>query len=566
MKLRDYQQEAVDLTISELGKVKSTLIVQPTGTGKTVVFSSIIKQYPKPGRWMVLAHREELIRQAADKIAKIVGEQPDIEMANERADLHMFSRTKVVVATVQTLTRGRMNRFNWKDFAGIITDEAHHATAQSYQKVYAHARKENPDIRHVGVTATPDRTDETALGKIFDSVAYEYSLIDAINDGYLVDVHAHSVEVKGLDFAKIRTTAGDLNGAELAQLMEYEDNLHRIAQPTMQLAKWRKVLVFAASLAHAERLSEIFNRYRPGSSRWFSGETPKDERRLILSDFSKPIGSEGSFQFLVNVGVLTEGYDEPTIDMVVMGRPTKSRSLYSQMVGRGTRPLPGIIDGVNDADGRKLAIARSAKPNVVVLDFVGNSGHHKLVTTADILGGNYDDEVVEKAKKEVEKDTKEGKAANVQDSLRKAERDIHADRERERVRRQAVVAQKAEYSVSKINPFDIFGIEPARKHTFDHSHPMTDNQRKLLTTAGIATDGLNRADAGKLSQEVIARRASGKCTFNQAKLLRKYGYDTNMNFDEASRTIDAIKQNGWKRPGETKDSEWETTGWGRSRR
>lgn len=530
----------------------------PTGCGKTVVFSSIIKQYPKPGRWMVIAHREELIRQAADKIARITGEQPDIEMANERADLHMFSRTKVVVATVQTLTRGRMNRFRWQDFAGIITDEAHHATADSYRKVYDHARAENPDIRHVGVTATPDRADETALGKVFESVAYEYNLIDAINDGYLVDVHAHAVEVKGLDFAKIKTTAGDLNGAELSALMEYEENLHRIAQPTMQLAKWRKVLVFAASLAHAERLAEIFNRYRAGSSKWFSGETPKDERRLLLSDFAKPLGAPGSFQFLVNVGVLTEGYDEPTIDMVVMGRPTKSRSLYSQMVGRGTRPLPGIIDGLDDADARKLAIARSTKPNVVVLDFVGNSGHHKLVTTADILGGNYDDEVVEKAKEDVAKETAAGKTANVQESLRKAERDIHAEKEREKARRKQVVAHKADYSVSQIDPFDVFGIEPARKHTFDHKHPMTDKQRKVLETAGIVPDGLNRDDAGKLCQEVFARRASGKCTFKQARQLQKHGYDTNVTFEQASQIIDALAKNGWKRPNEPKATAWTT--------
>lgn len=556
MQLRGYQRDAADTIIAECGKVRSTLLVLPTGCGKTVVFSHVIKDYPKPGRWLVLAHREELIRQAANKIEAITGEPPDIEMANERADLHMWSKSKVVVATVQTLCRGRMKRFDWKEFAGIITDEAHHATADSYQKVYDYAKSQNPDIRHIGVTATPDRSDEAALGHIFESVAYTYDLVDAINDGFLVDVKTHSVEVDGLDFSRVRTTAGDLNGRDLAEVMEYEENLHKIAQPTLRLAMYRKTLVFAASLAHAERLCEIFNRYRPGSSRWFSGETPKDERRLMLADFAA--GVDG-FQFLINVGVLTEGYDEPTIEMIVMGRATKSRALYSQMVGRGTRPLPGIIDGINDAADRRAAIASSDKPDLLVLDFFGNSGSHKLVTSADILGGTYPDDVVARAKMEMTKTTGQ-KAANVQESLRKAERDIHADKKEREAAKRRNVKGTASYKVSAVDPFDIFGIEPPRVQNMQKGQPITDAQRKVLEGAGIDTTDMMRDAAGKVCQEIFARRANGQCTFKQAKLLKKYGYDTSATFAEARVIIDALAANNWRRPNEVPDRAWTAVG------
>jgi len=552
MKLRPYQNDAVDSIIAELGKFRSTLIVLPTGCGKTVCFSEVINRYPQPGRWMVLAHREELIRQAADKIGKIIGETPEIEMADERADLHMFRRTKAVVATVQTLSRGRKARFAWKDFAGIIIDEAHHAVADSYQNIVKHARTENPDIKVVGVTATPDRADEAALGHAFESVAYVYEITDAINDGYLVPIHARGVEVKGLDFSKIRTTAGDLNSADLAAVMEYEENLHKIAGPCLQLAKWRKVLVFAASLAHAERLCEIFNRYRPNSARWFSGKTPKDERRLMLADFAA-----GHYQFLVNVGVLTEGYDEPTIDMVVMARPTKSRALYSQMVGRGTRPLPGVIDGIDTPEGRRAAIAASEKPNVEILDFVGVAGHHKLVTSADILSGAYPDEVVERATKEIQKAAKQGGSApNVQEALAKADRDIHAEREAEKAKRAKVVANDHKFTVNAIDPFDVFGIDPPRQDSLQKGHEITDRQKAMLESSGIDTRGLDRSKAGKLCQEIISRREGGRCTFKQAKTLAKYGYDTNVTFKDASAIIDSLAKNGWKRPAEKHDAAW----------
>ena len=221
MKLRPYQQETVENVLAAIDDGKpSALVVLPTGTGKTVTFAEIIRRViEKTGkRVMVIAHREELIRQAADKIQVITGEQPDIEMAGERADIGMFHRANVVVASKDTLQGKRLARFKPDDFALLVTDEAHHGVAQTYLTIYNHFK----GVFHLGVTATPDRTDEEALGQVFSTVAYDYELPDAIKDGYLCPIRQRSVEVHGLDYSRVRTTAGELNGRDLAEVLSNE--------------------------------------------------------------------------------------------------------------------------------------------------------------------------------------------------------------------------------------------------------------------------------------------------------------------------------------------------------
>ena len=308
MKLRPYQSEAVDAIYAAWQTHQSTLAVLPTGTGKTIMFAHVIKQLPF-GRTLLLAHREELIWQGSNKIEAVTGTRPDIEMAEFQADRRMWGQSKVVVSSIQTQVagnegKGRMKLFDPEQFALVIVDEAHHCTAVSYRKVLEHY-KQNPKIKILGVTATPDRADEKALGEIFESVAYNYELMEAIADGWLVPITNRLMVIQGLDYSKIRTTAGDLNGADLAQQMLYETPLHKITDGTLKMIGDRRTLVFAASVAHAERMSEIFNRpeNKPGSSRWVCGETPKDQRRQMIADYAA-----GKFQILCNVGVATEGF------------------------------------------------------------------------------------------------------------------------------------------------------------------------------------------------------------------------------------------------------------------
>jgi superfamily II DNA or RNA helicase len=320
--------------------------------------------------------------------------------------------------------------------------------------------------------------------------------------------------------------------------MEYEETLHGIAAPTVELAAGRKTLVFAASVAHAERLCEIFNRHRPQCARFVTGATPKDERRGMLADYAA-----GKFQMLVNVGVATEGFDEPGIVCVVMARPTKSRALYAQMAGRGTRPLPGLVDAYEEADARRAAIAASAKPACEIIDFVGNSGRHRLITTADILGGNYSDEVVERARAEAEE--ADGEAVDMAEALADAEKDLAEERERAR---RAALRVKARYTSQVVDPFDVFHIEPWRERGWDKDRQPSEKMLSLLERSGIDTKGLTFTQAKQLVGEIVHRYEEKQCSFKQARLLGRYGYPTDVPFSEASRLIDALAKNNWKRP------------------
>jgi len=552
MKLRPYQKEAVENIHESMDEYGSTLLVLPTGCGKTIVFAHSVDEAidKNPGmRAAVLAHREELITQAVDKIRRATKRTTEIEMAdtwaiNERG---MFGTPDVLVSSIQTQCarwgqQRRMHRFDPQRFCKLVIDEAHHATADTYRRVIEHYQQ-NPQLGLLGVTATPDRHDEAALGQIFKSVAYVYEIQDAINDGWLVPIEQSSVDVHDLDIASIRTTAGDLNGRDLERALLLEKPLLEMTGPTMDIAGDRKTLVFAASVAHAERICEIFNREKPNAARYVTGKTNKEDRRKIFRDYT-----QGRFQYLVNVAVATEGFDEPSIEVIAMMRPTKSRALYAQMIGRGTRPLTGLVDPHEDKDDRRRAIADSPKPAIEVVDFVGNSGRHRLIRPADILGGNYNDDVVERA---IRNAAKSGKPTNVQDELDKASREIADELERQRRKH---IRAKAAFSKRTVNPFDTLGITTHRERGWDKVNPATEKQMNVLRKfkVDIPKDGFSKAAASRIIGTLFQRIERGICTYGQAKVLKRAGYDgvDAMTKDEASRLIDVLAKNNWQRPQE----------------
>lgn len=548
--LRPYQQAAVEAIFEDWKEHDSTLVVMPTGTGKTQVFSEVIKR-THPGRCMVLAHRGELIYQAAKRI-EAFGITTSIEMADLTSSVTFWNKTPVVVSTIQTQIAGtngsrRFHKFDPFDFDVLIVDEAHHATSPSYLEVINHYRK-NPKLRLLGVTATPDRTDEQALGQVFKSVAYDYEILDAINDGYLVPIEQQIVEIEGLDFSTARTTAGDLNGADLAAIMEQEKTLHGIASASLEIIGQKRTLVFTASVKQAEMLAEIYNRHRPGMAAWVCGMTPKDERAAMLRDYE-----QGRIQTVVNCGVLTEGFDNPGVEIVIQARPTKSRCLYSQMVGRATRPLPGVVDGhdVDDPQVRKDAIAASAKPVCLVVDFVGNSGRHKLMTSADILGGKVSDEAIERA---VAKAKAEGRAVRMDVELEQAEdelrKEIEEAKQREAARKAALIG-KAKFSVRRVNPFDILDIQPERARGWDSGKQLSEKQRALLLRQGIDPSDMPYNQSKQLLNEMF-RRWNGKlATMKQCALLKKHGVETHdLTMDRASKMITQLANNHWQKPQE----------------
>lgn len=580
MDLRDYQREFVENAYAELsGKVRSTLGVLPCGCGKTVSFSHLtrrwLEEHPET-RALIIAHREELIFQAGDKYEAVTGEIPDVEMAERRASRHgLLSESSVVVSSVQTQNAGRkcpqceesrlkcadcggegciacdggsctvcldgmlrrMQRFDPDEFSLLIIDEAHHACAASYRRLIDYYGR-NPDLRILGVTATPDRKDEKALGQVFESVAFEYGVVDAITDGWLVPIQQEWVTCENLDFSKVRAAGGDLNNADLEQVMVEEKALHEVTTPTIEIAGGRPTLVFAASVSHAELMAEIFNRHKDQSAICITGSTPPEKRREWLAEYAG-----GKYQFLVGCSVFLEGFDEPRIEVVAMARPTRSRALYAQAIGRGTRPIDPPTQAT--ADERRAAIAAGPKPSLLVLDFVGNSGRHKLISTADILGGKYTDDVVERAVKKSQGESQEtGEPSDMLESLAEAEREI---RDEEARRKREKIKAEAKYRRQTVNPFDVFDLTPMREPGWHKGKKPSERMLENLRRNGVEDpEKLSFHQAHQIIGEIFRRRDQGLCSYKQARLLGRFGEDTDIGFQAAHDRIDAIKKNGWK--------------------
>lgn len=483
MRLRPYQRECKEAIYARFADANSTLAVLATGTGKTVIFSSLASEW-KQGRVLVMAHREELITQAAEKIHAATGEMPGIEMGADR--VHAYDACKVVVSSVQTLSRmspktqrpERLAKFNPRDFGLVIVDEAHHCAAQSYQIVTNHFRQ-NDACRLLGVTATPKRADGLAMGQVFETVAYDYGIEPASEDGWLVPVHQRVVKVDGLDFSKVRTNNKDFVESELEAILAQEKMLHAVAAPTIEMAGDLPALVFCVTISHAELLRDVINRYKPGSAAAICKDTKKDRRRELIRDFKA-----GRLQFLLSVGVFTEGFDAPNTALVIMARPTKSIVVYTQALGRGTRPLTGTIEGLEEAtpEERRAAIRRSAKPNVLVLDFAGNAGRHKIVQASDLLGGKYSAAVREYAAKNAET---EGKPAPVDEALRRAADELAFEEEqRERARARERIKAQAEYRSYAVSIYG--GSEAVQPRPDTPRGGASEKQINLLVKLGVS--------------------------------------------------------------------------------
>jgi len=572
MKLRDYQQGQVGGIRQALTEARSTLVVSPTGTGKTVVMGGAIKEFG--WRALVIAHREELIFQNRDTIQTMLG--PEHEVAVEMGEFRAVAGTgllgtpTVVVATVQSLHERRLERFSPYWFDALIVDEAHHGVRsnKTYRRVLDYFG-ENPTLKTVGFTATPDRADEVALGEVFKTVAAEYQICDAVGDGWLVPIEQQMVHVDDLDLSQVQTRMGDLAAGELDSLLSEEKTCHQIVAPSIEIAGDRKTLTFCAGVKQAYKVAEIFNRHKPGSAVAMDGKTPREQRRHTLAAFAR-----GEFQHLVNCALFLEGFDEPGIECIIQARPTKSRSLYAQVIGRGTRVLSGVVEGMRDgkhwrlesAEERREAIAKSGKRELLVIDFVGNAGRHSLVYAADLLGGRSSDEVIAKAKQIAEAAGKSGESVDVDESLRQAQLQI----EDEKAAKRAKIVAAAKYSVRPVDPFQVFDRPYGREPGWHKGREATERQRAALEKFGVPVkrsggewfiaDEKTKKDewvqltfwkAKQILDELIGRIDQKLATYKQCRLLAKFGERTDVTFTEASAIIDQIAKNGWKPREET---------------
>lgn len=375
IKLRDYQREAIDAVFGAWsGGMQRPAIVLPTGAGKTVVFSALVREFRarrfgatqhrtagNGNRVMILAHRDELVDQA---IAKLRAVMPGVNVGKVKAADNDVS-ADVIVASVQTLASAkRLDRLqvaaDGRPIGLIITDECHHAAAASYQKIY----EAFPDALQLGVTATMARGDGRGLGSQWEDVVYQKSILWMISKNYLVDVRTRQIDLKALDLGGVKSSRGDWQAGDLGKaLMESEADTAIARAYREHAGDHRQGIVFTPTVETARAAANALNQAGVKSA-VVSGETTREDRAQIYADYRR-----GARQVLVNCMVLTEGFDMPQAEVAVIARPTQSAPLYTQMVGRVLRPYPG-------------------KTEALVLDLVGASAN-KLRTLVDLEPDHY---------------------------------------------------------------------------------------------------------------------------------------------------------------------------------
>ena len=537
VKLRPYQQAALDGIHREFRSVSSTLVVMATGTGKTVLFGHAARKQVQAGkRVLVSAHRGELVEQAAEKIERITGITPAIEMADRaEASRSGGDGPPIVCTSVQSMVK-RLDKFDPRSFGLYVRDECHRAVTATDTAILDHFHAKGGCL-HLGVTATPKRADKVAMGKVYASTAFEFDIADAIPEGWLVPVHQDLVETS-IDISKVRSSHGDLNAGDLSEVMTERGALMEIAIPVLDTAGDKQSLTFCVTVQHAHLMAEVMRENTKAQVAVLDGTSPKDERKAIVDAYKR-----GEIQHLVNCALFTEGFDAPPTAVIGMARFTKSELMYRQMAGRGTRPLDGVVDrhAEGSAEQRRDAIASSDKPYVTILDFAGNAGRHTLCTVTDILGGTATDPEKAMAKGILERED----INDVLEAFREARKRIQ-DAELQRMREEV---RKNAHRI-RVNPFMAFGVsgEPD-----PYERKITDKQVAVLERANIANAGsYDRVQASRLIGQLVQRREAGLCTYKQADVLLKRGLDPakvwQLPFKHASGLIDQLAKNRWLPP------------------
>jgi superfamily II DNA or RNA helicase len=499
MTLRPYQLEVIKAVETGWKTFSKQLVVAPTGSGKTIMFSALAHR-ALPAKTLILAHRDELIDQAIDKLYKATGIAAD----KEKAEWTASRLAPVVVASVQSMVR-RRDKWPANHFGLVIVDEAHHALAGQWRTVLNHF---DPHARILGVTATPDRGDKKNLGQYFENVAAEISMVDLIRQGYLVPITIQTVPLE-LDISNVRQTAGDYNDADLGEALE--PYLHLIAKALAKLVPFRRTLAFLPLIATSLKFVAACN---DAGLNAIHVDGTSTERADILAAYA-----DNTHDLLSNSALLLEGFDDPGIDCVLMLRPTQSRPLYAQAIGRGTRTAPG-------------------KRNLLVLDFLWQSAKHNLVRPAHLVAETAElaDAMTERAADQATRGEKQGTLdllGLLSEAKAKREAILREQLERNR-RKQGRTVDAMEFCLS-LGAADLADYEATM--TWE-TKPATDKQIAALEKFGVAADSIkDRGHASKLLNLAIGRADAGLASFRQIRLMEQYGFQ---NAAKATReTADA---------------------------
>ena len=512
MELRPYQNEAVKAIFNQWNSgFKNTLLVLPTGTGKTVVFSKVVEEEVKDGsKALILAHRGELLDQASDKLKLASGLDSALEKAESTS---IGSPLNVTVASVQTLSQEkRLARFPRDYFKTIVVDEAHHSMSETYQRILQHFDA----ARVLGVTATRDRADQKNLGQFFDSKAYEYTMAQGIKDGWLSPIKAQMIPLQ-LDIHDVSITQGDYNAGQIGSALE--PYLNQIALEMLKYCKDRKTVVFLPLVKTSQKFCDLLNLY---GMRAVEVNGNSKDRDQILADFEA-----GEYDVLCNSMLLTEGWDCPSVDCIIVLRPTKVRSLYQQMVGRGLRIAPG-------------------KKDLLLLDFLWMTERHDLCRPSVLVSKDAD--IAERVNQKI---VDSGAGIDLIFANESAEKDLIAEREAALARELAAMRKRQLRLVDPIQyAFSIEAEDLARyQPTFVwEMGPVTEKQKDYLEKHGILADTIENCGLASLIIDKLKKRQmEGLATPKQIRYLESRGFRHvgTWSFDDATDMINRIASNNW---------------------
>jgi superfamily II DNA or RNA helicase len=561
MKLRPYQDDAIAGVLEALRVHRRVLACMPTGTGKTCTFMALAKRYVDAGhRILILAHRRELLVQAWKKgLALGIAASG---MAFEQAEHHDAGPNSLVVFSTTPSMLSRLDQFPPGHFQLVILDEGHRILAPSNMAIVEHF-----GARTQAWTATPNRGDEKALAQVINAVGYDMTLGDALAGGWLVPPHFEVVETSA-ELSTVRSRNGELMAGELGVVLSEINVLRESIGPSLKRASRLKGLVFCATRAHMACVAQCIRemteeRLIDLPIDCVDGTTPDGERDRIFAEFHAHETGRGKGRWLLNVDVATEGFDVPDVEALILLRPTLARSRYMQMVGRGLRPLDGLIDGVDvsemlvrldlaefrgaelehlakhrlalmtggdDALARRIAIATSTKPACLILDFAGSSGKHELANPLDLLGGDFEPAERRDAQRLVDA----GDAPNLWAALEQV--------------RAAKAAKLQERLARAGDPFALFGIPlPAKDR-----HGRVANAKQLAVIDGLGSprrvDDAREAEA--LVRELARRDRAGLALYSQAALLAALGHSIErvraFSRCEAGRMVREAAANRWQ--------------------
>lgn len=524
MTLRPYQKRAVDSVERTFASgTRSTLIVLATGCGKTIVFSHLAaREVRNGGRVLILAHRGELLDQAIDKLQKATGIRAGLEKADQTADVDSDDMPyTIVVGSVQSMCRPkRLARFRPDEFSMVIIDECHHALTGTYRAVI----DKFPEAKLLGVTATPDRGDLRSLSEVFETISFEYSIVEAIKDGYLSPIRAQTIPLR-IDLTSVAKQAGDYQAAGLGSALD--PYLHQICREIRERCASRKTIVFTPLIATSQKMLDIFREEGVSEVREVNGES--ENRSDTLDWFAKA----GPGCVLLNSMLLTEGYDEPSVDCIVVLRATKVRALFVQMVGRGTRLSP-----------------ETGKQNLLLLDFLWLTQSHDLCRPACLLSD--DAEVCEAITKKQEEGAG-GEGLDVTPQLvEDAVSETVAKREDALAKRLEAQSKKKGKLIDplmyaeQIGSFDLKQSVPNGIVANDRP---TMQQVEQLEQLGFACPGSARA-ASALLTAYQKRADAGMSSPKQIRYLESQGFRNvrDWTFAQAKKMVNRCIVNGWRVP------------------